>query len=163
MGMLSPKLPCCRAPRQKRLRKSWSELSRWPPRLVRMRAPADQNGPEIIDVGKGRAGAHYESGGAPAASAAAHRDRRLTARNQHARWFCRLSVPRGLLGNTGVHQPDVARLAFDRAAEDQRPEPGISRNLRGGFESVLRHCNDTVRHVAKTDVTGLWRLRCRLS
>src|SRR5690242_8451294 len=56
MGMLSPKLPCCRAPRQKRLRKSWSELSRWPPRLVRMRAPVDQNGPEIVDVGKGRAG-----------------------------------------------------------------------------------------------------------
>ena len=42
--------------RQKRLRKSWIELRRWPLRLGRTRALVDQNGPEIVDVGARRAG-----------------------------------------------------------------------------------------------------------
>src|SRR5438045_6707699 len=44
MGMRSRRSPCCRARRQKRLRKSWIES------LV------DQNGPEIVDVGARGAG-----------------------------------------------------------------------------------------------------------
>jgi hypothetical protein len=68
-----------------------------------------------------------------------------------------------MLGDARVHQPDVTRLTFDRIAENEWAEPGIPRDLRGGFESVLRCGNDAVRHVAKSDVAGLWRFGRRLS
>ena len=40
--------------------------------------------------------------------------------------------------DAGMHQRDVARLAFDRIAEDQRREPHLARHVGRGFERHLR-------------------------
>src|SRR5260370_17711089 len=56
MAMRSRRSPCCRARQQKKLRKSWIELLRLLSRHGRMRAFVDKNGPEIVDIGAGRAG-----------------------------------------------------------------------------------------------------------
>ena len=56
---------------------------------------------------------------AAAAALAAHRDGRLAAREQHARRRERLAVQRDVRApSPAMHLADVARLAFDRVAED---------------------------------------------
>jgi len=96
---------------------------------------------------------------APAAPVAAYRDSCLSPRDQCAGRLNRLSEAGDLFGDAGMDEADIAGLALDRIAEDDRPEAGGSRHLRRRLQSVLRGRNHSVADLVKARIARLWRLR----
>ncbi len=74
---------------------------------------------------------------APAAALAAHGDRRLAAGQQHAGGAERLAALRRLQRDAGQHLADIARLAFERIAEDVRGVTPASRATAAAASSAI--------------------------
>ena len=98
---------------------------------------------------------------AAAAALAAHGDRGLAAGQQHARRRERLAAPRHLQRDAGQRLADLARLAFDRVAEDVRRHAGVARHLRRGFERHLRRGDEAGFDRRQARIAGLDAFRLR--
>ena len=63
-----------------------------------------------------------------------------------------------LTRDAGHHLPDLARLALDRVAEDERAIAGFGRDLRCGLERRLGRGDDAGFHPSESRIAGLGRL-----
>ena len=94
---------------------------------------------------------------ASAAPVAAHRDRGLATRQQHARRCGGLPVAQHLARDAGVHHRHLARLALQAVAQNHGRDARLPSDVGGGLERLLGRGDEMGLDPGQARIAGLGR------